>query len=1050
MIPTRFRRWSSILAVISTALPAFVLVGWWQHIDFLKSPLPDLPTTNPISAIGLIFTSAAFYFIFKYQHGKLMPVGKLIAGIIFLLGLVKIGSLLHTSLPSVDQILFSDHIGRGYKNVSSNSMSVLTAVNFMLMGVILLLQRYKTALSHALAAFVILLTLFSVLGYAFRIPEFYHLDVLYPMSIYTAVCFLLLALAVLFAQPDKGWMKEFSSKYEGGSLSRVLLPIAILVPIGLGYLRLWLHWRQLISTELGVAILVSSIMIVFVGVVAHSVRRLNKRDEQQKKMLQQLELATSQSEANLKSILDATLDAFLLLNTNYDIVAFNESYRKLGAKMTGRDLAIGMSIFELIVPERKPVFLEMLDKVKRHEVVQYQMSYTVNNELVWLNTTITPVAVSGQEVTGFCITIYDITSMKRAEHVLQERENQILQLNSSLLDFQSAIYRSSIVSRADKTGIITFVNDNFVSISGYSEQELIGQNHHIINSGHHPKSFWIDMWKTISSGHVWRADVKNRAKDGSFYWVDTFIMPFLDEHGHVREFLSIRNDITYRVESTREIEKLSLVASKTSNAVTITDGNGLVEWVNAGFTEITGYSLEDARGQNMRFLQGPETDRATLLRISEKLKQHKPVSEELINYRKSGEKFWIKLSITPVFTEQGVLKNFISVQSDVSELKEYENSITSIARELASLIENANVPIFGIDAGGKINEWNRVAVSVLGYQKDQIMGASASLKILDAATRPMFDNIVHQVMSGSPAGAVELPVITNDKRKLTMLMSGSPRRNTSGQITGGIFVAQNITELTEYRQNLERKVTERTHELHEALSKERELVDMKSRFVSIASHEFRTPLSTISIATSLVRKHFHKLTPQEIDEKLQNVQKQVEHMSYMLDDVLLIEKANAGKLTVQKKEVDISLFFAELCREVEKSRGGTHTIRIHENLLVKNLLTDEKILRSIFINLLTNAIKFSPDANFVDLDLRGTSQSISIKVKDYGIGIPEEDIRNLFEPFFRGGNVSAIQGTGLGLSIIRKSLELVKGFITVTSKLGEGTEFNVTLPNQHG
>src|SRR5688572_4008405 len=121
--------------------------------------------------------------------------------------------------------------------------------------------------------------------------------------------------------------------------------------------------------------------------------------------------------------------------------------------------------------------------------------------------------------------------------------------------FQKAITRASIVSMADKTGVITYVNDNFVGISGYSREELIGQNHHIINSGYHGKVFWADMWKTISRGNTWRAEVRNKTKDGNYYWVDTFIMPFLDKKGNVTEFLYIRNDITARKKSEEQLKQ---------------------------------------------------------------------------------------------------------------------------------------------------------------------------------------------------------------------------------------------------------------------------------------------------------------------------------------------------------------------------------------------------------------------------------------------------------------------------------------------------------------
>lgn len=617
---------------------------------------------------------------------------------------------------------------------------------------------------------------------------------------------------------------------------------------------------------------------------------------------------------------------------------------------------------------------------------------------------------------------------------------------TSLSDFRNAIYKSSIVSRADKAGTITFVNDNFVQISGYSAKELIGQNHRLINSGHHPHAFWTNMWKTIATGNIWRADVKNEAKDGTFYWVDTFIMPFLNPDGTVREFLSIRNNITERKQHEEEIRQLSLVASKTSNGVTITDASGAVQWVNKSFTLITGFNLEEVKGKNMRMLQGVETDGATVKRIGDRLRENNPCSEELVNYTKQGRKFWVKLDITPIFDADKRLRNFISVHSDITRLKEYETSVSAIARELASLIENANVPIFGINARGQVTEWNKVTAELLGYERHYAIGSQLTKKILDESSRPEFEKIVQPVMNGIPISNKEFPVVTREGKKIMLLMSASPRRDPTGTITGVIFVAQNITELTEYRQTLERRVTERTRELNEALEKERELVDMKSRFISIASHEFRTPLSTISVATGMIRKHFHKLSADELDQKLANILKQVDHMAVMLDDVLLIEKANAGKLEVQVKEILLDDFFSNLCEEVERSRGNTHHIQLTTNTAVARVNSDDKLWRSIFINLLTNAIKFSPGTARVDMSVTSTSTEVKVIVKDYGMGIPEPDVKNLFEPFFRGGNVRTIPGTGLGLSIIRKSLDMLNGIIEVSSAPGSGTAFTVTIP----
>lgn len=145
------------------------------------------------------------------------------------------------------------------------------------------------------------------------------------------------------------------------------------------------------------------------------------------------------------------------------------------------------------------------------------------------------------------VKLYRMNRKMRSEAAnVRQVENELVRVNKFLADFQRAIDISSIISITDRKGSITYANDNFEKISGYSKEELIGKNHRIINSGYHDRSFWVNMWKTISKGKVWRNEVKNKAKNGSYYWVDTYIIPFLDEYGRIQQFLSVRNDITER------------------------------------------------------------------------------------------------------------------------------------------------------------------------------------------------------------------------------------------------------------------------------------------------------------------------------------------------------------------------------------------------------------------------------------------------------------------------------------------------------------------------
>jgi len=434
---------------------------------------------------------------------------------------------------------------------------------------------------------------------------------------------------------------------------------------------------------------------------------------------------------------------------------------------------------------------------------------------------------------------------------------------------------------------------------------------------------------------------------------------------------------------------------------------------------------------------GPETDLTVVKRMNIKNQAGESFSGELINYSKTGRKYWLKLNVAPVLNEEGMIKNFISIQSDITQQKEFENKITAIARELSSLIDNANVPIFAIDRNGYINEWNKVAAELSGVSKSELMGRRWINELVEGDQQYIAEQMIAKVLRGNSISNLELPVFIKNKKRLTLLLNAYPRRDSEKAINGAIFVAQNITELTEYRQNLERMVQDRTRELNEALQKEKELVNMKSKFVSIASHEFRTPLTTITLATGLLKKFRHKISPEDVDNKLTNIEKQVTHMTHLLDDVLMIGKVEAGKIPVKLVTINTLKFFEHLCREIEQTTGKTHKIRLKHHLQTPTIFSDEKLLRNIVINALTNAIKFSPQARSVDLILQGDMSKLSLQVRDYGMGIPEEDRKELFEPFHRGSNVTAIQGTGLGLSIMKKGVDCLKGFIDVKSEVGK-------------
>ena len=269
---------------------------------------------------------------------------------------------------------------------------------------------------------------------------------------------------------------------------------------------------------------------------------------------------------------------------------------------------------------------------------------------------------------------------------------------------------------------------------------------------------------------------------------------------------------------------------------------------------------------------------------------------------------------------------------------------------------------------------------------------------------------------------------------------------------------ENIRRLN---QDLERKVEERTKVLHEALielenSKEqlsialetqKELNDMKSRFVTMASHEFRTPLSTILSSNALIKKYNEELNDDRIEKHVQRIKSAVTNMTLILNDFLSAEKLEEGKVHIRKEDVDLSHLAKEVISEMHGIiKTGQRINHVHEGASVAVL--DKQITRNIFLNLISNAIKFSPENKTIEVLTKVTPSEITIVVSDRGMGIPKEEQAHLFERFFRAKNVTNIQGTGLGLNIVGKYLEALHGNIAFKSAVNEGTTFTITIPNK--
>jgi PAS domain S-box-containing protein len=416
--------------------------------------------------------------------------------------------------------------------------------------------------------------------------------------------------------------------------------------------------------------------------------------------------------------------------------------------------------------------------------------------------------------------------------------------------------------------------------------------------------------------------------------------------------------------------------------------------------------------------------------------------------------------------------------------------VSDAVTRLKAIFESAVDGIIIIDHKGTIEEVNIAACRQFGYDKSELIGNKVNM-LMQAEHSAHHDKYINNYQETRTPKIIGIGREVIGKRKNSEVFPFwlsvnevvlQDRTIFTGFIHDLTDIKSAEKSLKQLNEELEKKVIERTYELEsvvnrllalnkqneieiqnriatqtqlkqreleleQSLAKEKELGELKSRFVSMASHEFRTPLSTILSSVSLIGRYTETAQQENRDKHIQKIKSSVTHLTGILNDFLSMNKLEEGKTKPIFEDFDICELIKEITEELKTivKKGQTlQTICAFEQKMVRS---DIKIVKNIMINLISNAIKYSPEDAEIMCHLNRNDQEISFSVTDKGIGIPEDEQKHLFDRFFRASNVTNIEGTGLGLNIVKGYVEILGGNISFESTRYVGSKFTITIPD---
>jgi PAS domain S-box-containing protein len=697
----------------------------------------------------------------------------------------------------------------------------------------------------------------------------------------------------------------------------------------------------------------------------------------------------------------------------------------------------------------------------------------------------------------------DVSERKRVEESLKLRERAIAASSNGIV----------ITDATQSNNPMIYVNPSFERITGYSAAEVIGRDCRFLQGGDRNQIGLLDLRKAIEEQRECHSVLLNYRKDGTQFWNDLYIAPVFNDHGELTNYIGIQTDITDQVKSNQKLlaseERLRTVLTSIKEGITFSDDSGYFSIFNTGMENLTGYTSVEANASNdfttFLYPDRAEHDKA-LQRLQQLQEKGRAMTVETRICHRDGT-FKDVLVSTRLMAYKGK-RMYLSSYYDITERKKVEtqlryqsererllnaillkiqcelnlDQILSITvKEAQELLRIDRVVIYQFqqDWSGTfvVEAINNPLLSILGktiddtcfnqdYAQKYQNRAISSINDVELADLSPCHKDLLQCFQVKANIVVAISFGDTLWGLLIAHQCFAPRqweefeidllRQLANHVAIAIQQVKLFERVQDLNKNLECQVADRTQQLEQSLSqlqrallREKELNELKSQFISRASHEFRTPLATIQTASDLLRNYGHKMSDEKKLERIDKIQREVKGMTNLLEEVLIIGKTESGRFDLQSERINLEDFCLEIIEQTKLIGNGKHQVVFKNINAPAKISIDTKFFRQIVSNLLSNAIKYSPNTSEVNFTISLTSDRIPqllLEFKDQGIGIPLIDQEKIFDHFYRAQNVGMIVGTGLGMAIIKNSVDILGGTIQLTSVENKGTTVKVKLP----